>query len=203
MIKKLKENETDFVRDCSLCGGSFIYNRSDYFSPYDTNFVKCPYCGSHQRIWFHRVYKSDAEKQEDYKQMVEDIKKEKEREIRTRNDTIVDLRNKIDNMNKERQRIENRYDSKAINMNSTIERLEQERTRQVNLIQSLRDDFDRVCQEKINLEDELESLKSTIDKLGIVIKEDAETDLVEPIDEVGDVPKKKKTKKKVEERVEE
>lgn len=200
MIKELKRNETDYVRKCSKCGGRFTYNRSDYFSSgYNNNYVRCPYCGNRQQFLFHKVYKSNEEKQKDYKKMLEEVQQEKLK----LNNTIGDLQYKIDRLKEEKAKIESNAESKIIRLKNDIDRLEKENLRITNRAKSYQEDFDRVCEQNMGLEDELESLKSTIDKLGIVIKEDVKTDLVEPIDEVGDVPKKKKTKKKVEEIAEE
>lgn len=191
MIKELKRNETDYIRKCSKCGSSFTYHRSDYFSSgYDNNYVRCPCCGNRQQFLFHKVYKSNDEKQKDYKKMLEEVQQEKLK----LNNTIDDLQYKIDRLKEEKVKIESNAESKIIRLKNDIDRLEKENLRVTNRVKSYQETLDRVCQEKIDLEDELESLKSTIDKLGIVLKYDTnststETEITE---DVVEIPKKKK-----------
>lgn len=201
MIKKLKENETEYIRDCSKCGSSFTYTRSDYFSNgYENNYVRCPYCSDHQQFLFHKVYKSDAKKQKDYKTLFEEAQRERQKS----NNTITSLQTNIDKLRKEKVKIESAAESNAIRFKNDIAKLEREKLRMSNMIKRRQEEVDRVCQEKMELEDELESLKSAIDKLGIVLKYD--TNLaptkVEATEDVVELPKKKRTKKK-EEKVEE
>lgn len=199
MIKKLKEDETEYVRKCPKCASIFTYNKIDYYGGYgrDSNYVRCPVCDHYQHIYFHKVYKRDEEVQEDYKKL---IKKLEQENIDFRN-TITNKCCKIDSLERENEKIKSNVDRENVRLKNSIERLQKENLKVNDTLDICQENLTRVCQEKMELEDELESLKSTIDKLGITIEknEHKEEQIIEPIEdiveEVIEPPKKKHGKK--------
>lgn len=168
MIKKLKEDETEYVRKCSICASIFTYNKIDYCGGYgrDSNYVRCPVCDHHQHIYFHKVYKRDEEVQEDYKKLIRQLEQEK---IDFRN-TITNKCCEIDSLKRENEKMKSNVDYENVRLKNSIERLEKENLKVNNMLDTYRENLTRVCQEKMELEDELEELKNIIDKLGITIE---------------------------------
>lgn len=117
MIKKLKEDETEYVRKCSKCASIFTYNKVDYYGGYDSNYVKCPVCDHHQHIYFHKVYKRDEEVQEDYKKLIKTLEQEK---IDFRN-TITNKCCEIDSLKRENEKMKSNIDYENVRLKNSIE----------------------------------------------------------------------------------
>ena len=195
MIKKLKEDETEYVRKCSKCASIFTYNKIDYCGGYgrDSNYVRCPVCDHHQHIYFHKVYKRDEEVQEDYKKLIRQLEQEK---INFRN-TITNKCCEIDSLKRENEKMKSNVDYENVRLKNSIERLEKEKLKVNDMLDTCRENLTKVCQEKMELEDELEELKNIIDKLGITIEknEHKEEQITEPIEDIVEPPKKKSSRK--------
>ena len=168
MIKKLKEDETEYIRKCPKCASIFTYNKIDYYGGYcrDSNYVRCPVCDHYQHIYFHKVYKRDEEVQEDYKKLIKKLEQER---IDFRN-TITNKCCEIDSLKRENEEIKSNVDHENVRLKNSIERLEKENLKVNDMLKTYRENLNRVCQEKMELEDELEELKNIIDKLGITIE---------------------------------
>lgn len=195
MIKKLKEDETEYVRKCPKCASIFTYNKIDYYGGYgrDSNYVRCPVCDHYQHIYFHKVYKCDEEVQEDYKKLIKKLEQEK---IDFRN-TITNKICEIDSLKRENEKIKSNVDRENVRLKNSIEHLEKEKLKVNDMLDTCRENLTKVCQEKMELEDELEKLKNIIDKLGITIEknEHKEEQITEPIEDIVEPPKKKSSRK--------